>query len=88
MVPLDLEYYDDDEDKWCPFKLCMTVIGSIEGTVKITDMSQVPLKPYGRYLYNNDYASNIWFYITTSRDKIRLRSSKNLDTFTKSNLTI
>jgi hypothetical protein len=75
-VPLELQYHDESIDKWCAFELCGTMAGSIEKIVKITDKSQILDEPYGRYLYDNNTSSNVWFYVTTSKDKIRLRPRK------------
>lgn len=75
-VPLELQYHDESVNQWCAFELCGTVAGSIEKIVKIMDKSQIPDEPYGRYLYNNDASSNVWFYITTNKEKIRLRTRK------------
>jgi len=68
-----LECYVEDLEKWCKFELIDTLYGSIETMVKIQDESQLPEQLYGRYLYNNDPKSNVWFYVSPIRSHVRIR---------------
>ena len=70
-----LECYDEELEKWCRFELIDAMCGSIETMTKNQDESQIPDKPCGRYLYNNDENNNIWFYASPPRDHIRIRKS-------------
>lgn len=73
MKLLALECYDESLDKWCRFELIDAMCGSIETMAKIQDVSQIPERPYGRYLYDNDEKSNVWFYATPPREHVRIK---------------
>ncbi len=68
-----LECYDESLEKWCHFELIDALCGSIETMAKIEDESQIPAQPYGRYLYDNDPKSNVWFYASPQRKHVRIR---------------
>ena len=49
-VPLNLEYYLEDEYRWCKLEIIKSVMGRLEESVKITSLSQLPETFHARYL--------------------------------------
>ena len=70
-APLQLEYYLREEDRWCPMELVDTVCGSIENTIKITNVEQLGEELSIRYQYSAD--TNMWLYVTAQRTDIRVK---------------
>ena len=70
-APSQLEYYLREEDRWCPMELVGTVCGSIENTIKITNVEQLGEELSIRYQYSAD--TNMWLYVTAQREDIRVR---------------
>ena len=70
-VPLNLEYYLEDEYRWCKLEIIKSVMGRLEESVKITSLSQLPETFHARYLYSNE--TGVWFYDKVSIDNVRIK---------------
>ena len=68
--PLKLQYYLEDEYRWCKLEIIKSVMGRLEETAVITSLSQLPESFHARYLYSED--TNVWFYEKVNREDVRI----------------
>lgn len=75
-IPIELEYFDENEKIWCDFKLLGFTIGSLEKGVTVYDFDGLPDKVNGRFLYNNDKNINIWYFKIADKTNLRIKTYK------------
>ena len=69
--PLNLEYYLEDEYRWCKLEIIKSVMGRLEETTVITSLSQLPDRFHAKYLYSDE--TNVWFYEKVDKENIRIK---------------
>ena len=75
LIPLELEYYDSDNNIWCEFIKISHQVGRNGQKDRVYDFEQLPEKMHGRYLYNNDRKANVWFYIDSEKQSLRVKTT-------------
>ena len=69
--PLNLEYYLEDEYRWCKLEIIKSVMGRLEETAVITSLSQLPDCFHAKYLYSEE--TNVWFYEKVDKENVRIK---------------
>ena len=69
--PLILEYYLEDEYRWCKLEIIKSVMGRLEETAVVTSLSQLPDRFHAKYLYSDE--TNVWFYEKVDKENVRIK---------------
>lgn len=69
--PLILEYYLEDEYRWCKLEIIKSVMGRLEETAAVTSLSQLPDRFHAKYLYSEE--TNVWFYEKVDKENVRIK---------------
>ncbi len=69
--PLKLEYYLEDEYRWCKLEIIKSVMGRLEKTAIVTSLSQLPDNFHAKYLYSAE--TNVWFYEKVNKENVRIQ---------------
>lgn len=68
---LQLEYYLEDEYRWCKLEIISFLCGGIEKKSEITSLDQLPEKFKGRYLYSEENC--LWMYENIKSEDVRIK---------------
>ena len=69
--PLILEYYLEDEYRWCKLEIIKSLMGRLEETAVVTSLSQLPDRFHAKYLYSDE--TNVWFYEKVDKENVRIK---------------
>ena len=69
--PLNLEYYLEDEYRWCKLEIIKSLMGRLEETAVVTSLSQLPDRFHAKYLYSDE--TNVWFYEKVNKENVRIK---------------
>ena len=62
--PLKLEYYLEDEYRWCKLEIIKSVMGRLEKTAIVTSLSQLPDNFHAKYLYLFDLFALVFAFVS------------------------
>ena len=74
---LQLEYFVEDEYRWCPLEIVSSRYSGNEVNVNVTKLDELPDVFNGRYLYSSE--TGVWFYDRIKKDDIRIVPGSVLD---------
>uniref|UniRef100_A0A6C0LII1 Uncharacterized protein n=1 Tax=viral metagenome TaxID=1070528 RepID=A0A6C0LII1_9ZZZZ len=74
---LKLEYFLEDEYRWCPLKIIGSRFGSKEIIANVTKLDELPDVFNGCYLYSQETC--VWFYDKIKKDDVRIVHGSILD---------
>ena len=74
---LQLEYFVEDEYRWCPLEIVSSRYGGTEVNANVTKLDELPDVFNGRYLYSSE--TGVWFYDRIKKDDIRIVPGSVLD---------
>ena len=69
--PLILEYYLEDEYRWCKLEIIKSLMGRLEETAVVTSLSQLPDRFHAKYLNSDE--TNVWFYEKVDKENVRIK---------------
>lgn len=74
---LRLEYFLEDEYRWCPLEIVSSRFGGIEKSANVTELDELPDVFNGRYLYSHE--TGVWFYDKIKKEDVRIVHGSVLD---------
>lgn len=67
---LKLEYFLEDEYRWCPLEIVSIRVGGIEKKANVKKLDELPDVFNGKYLYSHE--TGVWFYDKIKKDDVRI----------------
>lgn len=67
---LKLEYFLEDEYRWCPLEIVSSRVGGNEKNANVMKLDELPDVFNGRYLYSHE--TGVWFYDKIKKEDIRI----------------
>jgi len=74
---LKLEYFLEDEYRWCPLEIVSSRVGGNEKNANVKKLDELPDVFNGRYLYSKE--TGVWFYDKIKKEDIRIVPGSIID---------